>query len=420
MSITIYKEDTLLLLEYHGHDEQSKWTVDKIKKNGHCTIQKTFTFFESDLYSFESDSDHSELKTLSFKKKNKLALDEDELYGVTFVLAKLVQQNYFKFNKETLGTTVDVYIDSEISITPKVFQSYKNFIVFQEINKLIKEDIYIRKNSTSLKINGEIPYDDFKSLLKQFPNKNELHKYISSRISNVLGNYFSSAIDGKEKYENFLNKKIKPIKKNNFGIIKEAEKYKYEFILSSLKTMINGYEQYNEKDWQNQLLEIILLMYPKYIEIFKEVAIKDPDGKNKFLDYVLLDERGNLDIVEIKKPNNESNIMGTRYRGNFIPSRELVGSIMQVEKYIFYLNNWGKNGQKKLSEKYKNQLPSNMEIKIINPSGLIILGRSSCFSEQQAKDFEIVRRKYKHITDILTYDEIINNLERLIENFSAN
>jgi hypothetical protein len=31
-----------------------------------------------------------------------------------------------------------------------------------------------------------------------------------------------------------------------------------------------------------------------------------------------------------------------QYRNNHIPLRELSGAVMQIEKYIYYLNRWGK------------------------------------------------------------------------------
>ena len=38
----------------------------------------------------------------------------------------------------------------------------------------------------------------------------------------------------------------------------------------------------------------------------------------------------------------------------------------------------------------------------------------SDFSEEQKKDFEITKRKYKNIIDIITYDDLLHRLETTI------
>jgi hypothetical protein len=99
------------------------------------------------------------------------------------------------------------------------------------------------------------------------------------------------------------------------------------------------------------------------------------------------------------------------YRDNFIPLRELSGTVMQIEKYIYYLNRWSYAGEKKLTEKYKEVLPANFQIKITNPGGIIIMGREHNLTAEQKLDFEVVKRKYKHVLDIITYDNLLQRLK---------
>lgn len=103
------------------------------------------------------------------------------------------------------------------------------------------------------------------------------------------------------------------------------------------------------------------------------------------------------------------------YRDNYIPLRELSGTVMQIEKYIYYLNRWSIKGEKFLTEKYKDELPENFEIKITNPSGIIIMGRENKLTIDQKRDFEVVKRKYKNVIDIITYDNLIERLKFTIE-----
>jgi hypothetical protein len=84
---------------------------------------------------------------------------------------------------------------------------------------------------------------------------------------------------------------------------------------------------------------------------------------------------------------------------------------MQIEKYIFNLNRWGEKGEKKLTEKYRALLPDGFEIKITNPGGLIIMGRDHTLSAEQARDFEVIKRKFKNVLDIITYDDLLKRLK---------
>ena len=90
---------------------------------------------------------------------------------------------------------------------------------------------------------------------------------------------------------------------------------------------------------------------------------------------------------------------------------------MQVEKYILHLNKWGKTGEDILNKRYKEKLPENLKIKITNPGAMIILGRSNNLSLDQKTDFEIIKRKYKNIIDIITYDDLIRRLKFIISQY---
>ncbi len=91
---------------------------------------------------------------------------------------------------------------------------------------------------------------------------------------------------------------------------------------------------------------------------------------------------------------------------------------MQVEKYLFHLNRWGKQGEKRLQNKFGSQLPEGLAIRIVNPGGMIIMGRDT-LSDPQRDDFEIIRRKYRSIIDIITYDDLLHRLKVIRDQFGA-
>ena len=87
---------------------------------------------------------------------------------------------------------------------------------------------------------------------------------------------------------------------------------------------------------------------------------------------------------------------------------------MQAEKYLFHLNKWGQAGEREIYEKRKSKLPDGIKLQITNPKALILLGRDNDFTGEQRFDFEIIRRKYANMVDIMTYDDLLRRLENII------
>ena len=252
---------------------------------------------------------------------------------------------------------------------------------------MLTEDIFIGGNNAAA-----LPETEFRRLIKNFPNTYELKKYAEARISAVLKNYADSIIDGEEKYNTYMNRKISQKGLNLFEKYKYHELEKYKAILHKLEKMLDSEESYNEKQWQAEILQIILLLYPKYICAFPEAPVRDTyNDKNRNIDLLLVDSSGNTDILEIKKPFDNCIVTKAMYRDNYIPLRELSGTVMQIEKYIFYLNKWGKKGEDILTHKYRDRLPANFRIKITNPTGIIVMGRDNNISTAQKEDFEVIK-----------------------------
>jgi hypothetical protein len=163
--------------------------------------------------------------------------------------------------------------------------------------------------------NATLQYKTFQKLLTKFPNTTECNKYAEMRISMILREELSEANRSIEKYERYMNTKASmknPVSRKN---IAEIETIKYEYVLGKLTEMIDHSEEYNEKIWQTDLLDILPLLFPKYLSVLEEVTIKDIySGNDKRLDYLLIDFNGNIDIIEIKKPRSDSLITKTKYR----------------------------------------------------------------------------------------------------------
>ena len=59
-------------------------------------------------------------------------------------------------------------------------------------------------------------------------------------------------------------------------------------------------------------------------------------------------------------------------------------------------------------------MPPSIELKITNPKAMILLGRDDKFTQQQRFDFEIIRRKYANVIDIMSYDDLLRRLDNII------
>ncbi len=318
-----------------------------------------------------------------------------------------------------LGVDYDLYIFRQISVNRKHFVAQRNISIFKRIFKVIEDDIYLGgdKSYFTLAVLNE--------LVKKFPNTYELNMYAMARIDYILNDYIDYNLNPRYSYESYMNKKVSKPKNNVEEIdINNNEIEKYEYLLKKLRSMLNNEISYSEKVWQHEILKVLLLLYPKYIRVFEEVPFKDVySNKNRRLDFMLVDASGFVDIVEIKKPNDISIISKNVYRDNHVPLKELSGTIMQIEKYIFYLNKWGIKGEKKLNERYLDELPENLKLKIVNPNGIIIMGRSNTLNNEELADFEVIKRKYKNIVELMTYDDLVRRLENIVykwKNFDEN
>ena len=67
-----------------------------------------------------------------------------------------------------------------------------------------------------------------------------------------------------------------------------------------------------------------------------------------------------------------------------------------------------------INEKYSDTL-NGINIKIINPRAIIICGRIDKFIDEQKVDYEIIRRQYKSLIDIMTYDDLIIRVKNTLK-----
>ena len=389
--IEIKKKRNLLLAAYYSDIGNPDWPDEKFKANE--------TFQLKGVYSVNKDKLHKKIQENG---------NFDTEYQ--FIIGKL-KGEYYKIKKSVFNLKNDFYLHKDIELSDKHFYAPDKISILKQIDAKVDSSVYIGGEKEDI-----LPYQEFERLIKLFPNSYEIKIYRDAKVTSIINEYFENIKDYVEVYKSYLNKKHIHQENTLIKTFKDSEIEKYETIHRKLESMLNNEISYSEKTWQNEIIQIIQLLFPKYISVFKEVVFKDLyNNKSRRLDFGLVDFMGNLDIAEIKIPFDKNIISKNKYRENHIPNRDLSGTIMQIEKYIFYLNKTGIKGEQELTKKYKKELPGGLEIKIINPKGIIIMGRDKYLEDSQKNDFEIIKRKYKNVIDIFTYDDLLRRLDLIIK-----
>lgn len=338
----------------------------------------------------------------------------DDNGEMRFVVAK-AKGKYFVFDPTILNVEVQVMVARNARPTWKWFTAEERTSVVRLLAELRPSRIVIGGDLTDA-----IPIAEYEKLIGQFPSPYEMRLYVRSRLGIVFRELTDAKVDAGAKLNKYVQKRVTAKPKDLVQPFREMEISKYEFLHTNLAAMLNNDAGIPERQWQAQILDIIRLLNPKYIAAFPSVSIKDTlTGGHRQLDFMLVDVNGTVDIIEIKKPFKDRIVTPTRYRDNHVPHRELVGTAMQVEKYLFHLSRWGIAGEDALTKRYSDALPPALKLRIVNPCGLIIMGRDDDLTPEQKWDFEMYRRQHKNVVDVITYDDLLRRLERVLVQLRA-
>ena len=348
--------------------------------------------------------------TFWVNKTNIVEINQDD-ESICFTIAK-TKENYYLLDREVFGIKHNISIEKKLNISDKWFITYPKTSVIKKIDELLQDDLCIVADE-----NGEenyLPSRAFLELIEVFPNSYEVKKYVSSRISYLLSTYVEGVLKNNESYERYLEKKEANLPLSSFPNIKLMGYEMYKKAYDELELMLKNSMSYSEKEWQRRIYEIICVLYPKYIARFREIEVGTDGRHMKTPDFMLVDSAGFVDILEIKKPDGIKVVSTTEYRNNYVASRDLEGAIVQIEKYIYILNHEGEARVKKIQDKVRNHLPSNFRLKVVNPQGILLLGRSNNLTDEQLFDFEIIKRQHKNIVDIMTYDDLLKRFRNIL------
>lgn len=386
--VKISQRDWNIILEYSTQD-WVEWMYDEFSIN-------------------DTDYTRDILWGLFSISKDILIEEESDENVARFIIGKIQNNWYYQIDKKVLKIPHDLFISSDVFIDKKLFICWK-VSIFGKLQSLVDEPIFIGGSNEN-----SIDEVSFRKIISSFPTSTEIQHYYDARITDALKNFIESTKDKRESLEKYLSQKNVTI---NYEIdITQFRKYeliKYELLLEQLKDMLMRVDSISEKEWQKKIVEFILILYPKYIQKIEELWVTDYfNGKKRRIDISLITFDGFIDVIEIKKPVWYTLLNTTLYRENWTPSRTLSGTIMQIEKYLFHLSKWWKILEEKITLQHQKKIPHWLTLKITNPKWMIIAGRQ--VNNIQINDFELIKRKYANVVDIITYDDLIRRLENII------
>lgn len=380
-----------------------KWLDDKLDSGGHATLSQVFTVQKTDLLSYDADGED----------------DEGNEDARRFVIGSH-DGEYRTIRSDVLGLKHDLLIVITMLLTRSTFVAERNISIFGRIDDLLTEQIVVGGNRE-----GAIPVEEFARLLRRFPTSTEVNYYAATRVTRILREYLETMSDAELRLENYIERRERAESEagveahGRIPVANELELEKFTYVRERLVEMLKDAEGYSEAEWQRAVADLFLLVFPQYLAVLHHVHVKErysneSKSTDRYIDLMLVGANGCVDIIELKKPFERGLMSKTQYRDNHVPMRELSGSIMQAEKYLFYLNKLGRDGEKAITMKHAASLPPGLEIKIANPKAIILTGRDSNLSTEERFDFEFVRRKYSNVVDIISYDDLLRRLENVI------
>lgn len=400
--ITFEDVDSIVVLTYWAEDRPVDWVDDKLSTEEEVTLSRTFTLRRGDLIDPE---------------------DEDENYVDDEVRAfaiGTIESGYRRIRKDVLGLKHDLLIATSVGLRRQTFVAERNISIFRRIDRLIDEQIVVGGPHATA-----IPEDEFARLLHDFPTSTELTYYADTRVTRVLREYLPTMSDSERRLAAYMDRRVHDSRTTSAGpraalaAASELELEKFIYVRDSLAEALSDAESYSEAEWQRAVADRFLLIFPQYVAVLHNVHVKEHYSKeskstDRYIDLMLVAANGCADIIEIKKPFERSLVSKGQYRDNHVPVRELSGSIMQAQKYLFYLSKAGRDGEKQITKSHRGDLPADLEIKIANPKAIILTGRDHDLSPRETFDFEFVRRNYSNVVDIISYDDLLRRLDNVI------
>ena len=370
------------------------------------------------------DSEFCSRKTYNLRKGNYYFLnsrgelvDSQEDY-LAYKIGE-VEEGYYCLDNEMFNLQHKFRIDVNLlgRLKHKHFVKYPSTLsILKKIDSLIDEDFYILSDDIVNEGVSSIGWTEYDDLVKTFPTTTTAKYYLDKLVADKIEGFFKLKKSYDDELENHLARTNKIIHSKSLfseeidDKVTQAEIYKFTTAVALLKKLLEQ-EIISEKEWQNKILDILLLIYPHYQFVIDEVGLSN----RRRVDFILVDLFNNIDILEIKTPEKML-LKKSKYRGHYVPSHEFTGTAMQVEYYLRELSENSSSNRQKIQRKLLDK-GFDGDVRINNVKGMIIMGRTSDFNDEQKETYRIMKNQYSNIVNIISYDELINMLEKILERF---
>lgn len=338
--------------------------------------------------------------------------------------------------------------DKNLYVHKSIKPEFNKLFLYNQVNRshwtniwnlafevLQRNEIYIGGN-----MDGNISENTVGILKKSLVTKSETDNYVRQQNSILLQKYFddTSVLEITKELE---NKQIKreTVKRKNEPIKIEIDDKKIldqihlvlKKHLIQLKEMLSDNSKTNnrftqdENKYQEILLKIFPYIFPQYTHFIREFSFSIEGNSKKMYDrpdFLALNTDLSVDIIEIKTPRKQLFAV-SQYRQNYVFDREVLGMITQAQKYIYNLERSAKNEEKAILKKFQKFSDfKDSHIDIASPKALVIVGRNpnmrSELTEVEKREMNlslsILKNRYQDILEFLTYDDIVNRIERII------
>ena len=326
-------------------------------------------------------------------------------------------RDYWHIKGSVFDIPQEVYIGFDIPLEQKTFGvGYdRRTSVMKKLSQMVSLD------QKEIVIGGSredaIPAEDFEELLRRFPTTAVLEHYGETLVEGIVQDYLNLRRDYAEQYEKSRMRKWGNMLEDSrlgFSAVNQLRLETIDETYKALIGLLEKGEEVVEETWQKGILGILPTLFPQYVAVLPKPTIKDVlKSTEREADFLLVDARGNVDVLEIKRAFGKKNLlMKSPYRDNYVPARELSGGIAQIEKYIHLLLNWGPEGERELTKDAAGKLSDRLRIRFLHPRGLLLIGHCVLTDDDQ-RAFDLIRRQYSHVADVITYDDLIDRLGRM-------
>lgn len=268
---------------------------------------------------------------------------------------------------------------------------------------------------------------DIEDIRNKLVTKSELNSYADVQNSKIVEKYVDTNNNVKE--QRLREKQRK--REENISLVTTKNKDALDHVNSFLENKRDVLKEYlrtptqvarprwNEHSYQRLLLEIFPFIFPQYTHFIREYKFKiegNSQKKEDIPDFLAATANLSVDILEIKTPYFDLFRKG-KYRGNYVFSSEVQGLISQAQKYIYNLERNALREEPKITKRFQEK--ANFEgdnLYIRSPKAIVIVGKKpqGNLAAEQLRDFEIFKGKYQDIATFLTYNDILDRMNRII------